>query len=534
MKQKELIGFQGLESYKALCSLAESPIDLTQPGVLNRERINQMVSSACGIKMLYATERVTEGVIAALLRLAEESRLIEKLQSMYSGDVINHIEGYPSDCRAVLHVAVRDFFGESICQSSALDAMVLAKEEFNRLEYFIKKINSTDRFTDLVFVGIGGSELGPKTLYSSLPAYYRSDRKVHFLCNLDPDNASRIARDIDLKKTMVVVASKSGTTLETVTNERYMRFMFEEAGLDPKDHFVSVSCTGTPMDDKNMYLECFHIWDYVGGRFSLTSMIGGVMLAFGLGIDVYREILRGANAMDRAVLNRDIRKNPAMLAALLAVWNRNFLNYPGLAVVPYSDAMRGFCAYIQQVEMESNGKRIDRLGHLVDFNTCPLVFGEPGPNAQHSFFQLLHQGTNITPVEFMGFKESQFGDDLEIDHSTSQDKLLANLFAQSIALATGKQSDNPNQAFPGNRPSHILLSKRLDPYTLGALLSFHKHKAAFQGFIWNINSFDQEGVQLGKVLANRIIDLMVARRKGESGPGMYAEGEAYLDQIESM
>lgn len=287
------------------------------------------------------------------------------------------------------------------------------------------------------------------------------------------------------------------------------------------------------MDDNSHYLESFYIWDWIGGRFSSSSMIGGVLLSFAYGFEVYREFLRGANAMDKAALCREVSHNLPLLAALLSVWNHNFLGYPTLAMIPYSRALSRYSAHIQQVEMESNGKHINQNGERVDFNTGLIIWGEPGTCAQHSFYQLIHQGTEIIPLEFLGFKESQCGDDFLYQGTTSQEKLLSNLFAQAISLATGKESDNPNKEFDGNRPSHILLAKKVTPYSVGALLAFYEHKVAFEGFLWGINSFDQEGVQLGKVLASTIIERFKNLREGDKGSA-YPLGDALIEIVNSF
>jgi glucose-6-phosphate isomerase len=260
------------------------------------------------------------------------------------------------------------------------------------------------------------------------------------------------------------------------------------------------------MDNPGKYLSSFHMYDYIGGRFSATSMVGAVMLGFGLGFEAFMGILQGAHAMDRAAEERDIRKNPALLLALLGIWNHNFLGCETLAVLPYSQALLRFPAHLQQCDMESNGKSVTRSGESVAYATGPIVWGEPGTNGQHAFYQLLHQGTAIVPVEFVGFRKNQHDMDLKIKDSTSQEKLIANLLAQALALATGKKDENPNRNFAGNRPSTILVADKLDPYTMGSLLALYEAKIVLQGFIWNINSFDQEGVQLGKVLANRFLD----------------------------
>lgn len=284
------------------------------------------------------------------------------------------------------------------------------------------------------------------------------------------------------------------------------------------------------MDDKKRYRESFYIWDWIGGRYSTTSMVGAVMLSFAFGFEVYWDLLKGANAMDKSALIPDINKNLPLLGALLSVWNRSFLHYPTLALIPYSQALSRYSAHIQQVEMESNGKHIDQMGRFVDFATGPVIWGEPGTNAQHSFYQLIHQGTDIIPLEFIGYKTSQNNQDNTFQGTSLQQKLLSNLFAQAIALAVGQKSENPNQQFSGNRPSHILLGKQLTPYTLGALLSYFENKVAFEGFVWGINSFDQEGVQLGKVLAKKLIDRFADSKK--SAP--YPLGDAFLKQLNSI
>jgi glucose-6-phosphate isomerase len=302
----------------------------------------------------------------------------------------------------------------------------------------------------------------------------------------------------------------------------------QKKGFDPKNHFIAVTGKGSPMDDKEKYFCSFYIWDYVGGRFSVTSIVGGVVLGFAFGLEVFMELLKGAHSMDQIAKDERLEKNLPLLAALLGIWNHNFLQYPTVAVVPYSQALLRFPAHIQQLDMESNGKSIDKKGNEVHFSSSPVVWGEVGTNGQHSFYQLLHQGTQIVPLEFIGFAKSQYGKDLLLKGTTSQEKLLSNLFAQSLALAQGQNDVNPNKRFLGNRPSCILFAEELTPFTLGELLSFYEHKVAFQGFIWGINSFDQEGVQLGKVLAKKMMDLFSSRRKNEKGKENFPLGEAFL------
>lgn len=518
--------FSQLKSVATLKKLAEKPIDLSQSNFFSPERISQMALQGAGFQLLYAAERVNADVLHALYELAEEAHVRQKMMSMQAGGVINKIDGIASENRSVLHTAMRDQFTNPQSEPSARSAAEKAGVELKKLEKFIAKVEG--KFTDLIQIGIGGSDLGPRALCIAAQAFQRPNHRVHFISNVDPDDANLVLNQVDLTKTLVVVVSKSGTTLETLTNEAFVRTRMEKKGLDPRDHFIAVTGEKSPMDDPSKYLASFYMWDFVGGRYSATSMVGGVALSFALGFEGFREILKGAHAMDQHVLNVDLKANLPLLSALLGIWNRNFLHLPTVAIIPYSQALLRFTAHLQQLDMESNGKRIDKTGTPVNFSTGPVIWGEPGTNGQHSFYQLIHQGTDIVPLEFIGFKKSQYPNDLEIEHSTSHEKLLSNLFAQSIALATGQKNSNPNKVFMGNRPNRILLSDRLDLFTLGSLLAFYEHKVAYQGFIWNINSFDQEGVQLGKLLASKVLSLFSAKRKREKGDS-YPLGEAYLE-----
>lgn len=519
--------FLNYASTVKLRELARDPIDLSQPDVLTPERVNTYAVQAAGLNFLYATERVTVPVMTALAELAEESGALEKMERMQAGDVVNFIAGYASEKRPALHTACRDLFDAHRKEPAAAEAAALAKQEVAKLTRFIERLEQEKQFTDLIVIGIGGSDLGPRAHYQALLYLLQPERSVHFIANVDPDDASQVLSLVpDLKKTLVAVISKSGTTLETAVNEKMVRSWFEKAGLDSRSHFVAVTTPRTPMDDPDRYREVFHLWDWVGGRFSTTSMCGGLPLAFAFGISIWMDFLEGAHEMDRLALESSIKTNLPLLAALLSIWNRNFLGYATQAIIPYSQALARYPAHIQQVEMESNGKRVEQSGSFVDFETGPIIWGEPGTNAQHSFFQLLHQGTTRVPLCMIGFRYSQRGEDLEMGGTSSQEKLLANLFAQAIALAAGQKNENPNRFFPGNCPSHLILAERLNPRTLGKILSFFEHKVAFQGFIWGINSFDQEGVQLGKLLAARILTCF-------ENPlhSTYPLGEAYIDQL---
>lgn len=526
-----MLGFQELPATKRLRELAKSPYDLTVEGNLSPERIEKYLAKGCGFSLLYGTERIDDAVMQGLKDLAEQAGAIEKMKQMQAGEIMNRIEGFPSEDRKVLHTAVRDYFDQPNESPAAKEATAIAKLEVEKLKVFMDQIEG--QFKTLVMIGIGGSDLGPRANYLALEYLLKPGIAVHFISNVDPDDAAHVFKDIDLSTCLVGVVSKSGSTLETYSNEQLARKFFVDAGLESRKHFLAITGKESSMDNPENYLESFYIWDWIGGRYSSTSMVGGVMLSFAFGINVYLEWLRGASAMDKQVLKNDLHENLPLLAALLGIWNHNFLGYSTYGLMPYSQGLVRYAAHLQQVDMESNGKRIDRFGKPVTHKTGPIVWGEPGTNAQHSFFQLIHQGKQIVPVEFIGFKEGQYRRDIVVKGTTSHEKLLANLFAQSIALATGQNNENPNKVFMGNRPSHLILSKQLNPYSLGALLSFLEHKIAFQGFIWNINSFDQEGVQLGKVLANKLIERFKVRR-GEGVDQSYPLGDAYLKQLEEV
>ena len=505
----EYKNFSELQAVQKLEQLAKKPYTLSAPGSLSPGRIAAYQASACGFDLLYATQRIDERVLDELQHLADEAGLIEQFRAMKSGEVLNRIVGFDSENRQVLHTACRDIFSEP---PLAPEASAQAKEQLLRLQTFLDDLENGavtndcgEPFTTMVQVGIGGSDLGPRALYQALRAYRIPGRSVHFIANVDPDDAIAVLSDLDLSRTLINVVSKSGTTLETLTNEEFVRDALEAFGLDPARHMIAVTGAGSPMDDPERYLATFHMYDYIGGRYSVTSMVGGVTLGFALGYDQFLEFLRGAHAMDMAAETTSIRENIPLLMAMLGIWNHNFLGCATVAVLPYSQALLRFPAHLQQCDMESNGKRVSRFGLPAQWQTGPVVWGEPGTNGQHAFYQLLHQGTEIVPAEFIGFRRSQYGTDLEIRGTSSQQKLLANMLAQSLALAQGREHENPNKHFPGNRPSILLIGDQLTPYSMGALLALYEHRIVFQGFCWNINSFDQEGVQLGKILANRIL-----------------------------
>lgn len=493
-----------LESYSShgnLEKLAKKPYDLTAKGALSVERLKEFSFEIPGLSLFYGTERVNQEVMKELYAMAEEANVHQKMKDMQSGKVINTVKGCESEDRMVLHTAMRDIFDDVQSSGPASEAAKEMAQELSRLETFVNDHKS--KFKYIISVGIGGSYLGPEAIYIAMRhlSLKQSQHEVElfFMPNIDPDECARILPQVDLSETLVVIMSKSGGTLETLTNETFIKQKLIDAGLNPVHHMIAITGKGSPLDDKSKYLASFYMKDYVGGRYSVSSMIGCVLLAFTLGMDALKEFLKGMHDMDKHVLEKD---NIALLAALLQIWNRDYLGYDTRAVIPYSCALDRFSAHLQQLIMESNGKGTDLDGKITNDKTCSVIFGEPGTNGQHSFFQMIHQGRTIVPVDFIGFYQSQFGDDIKVKGSTNQEKLLSNMFAQSVALATGlKNTESPNKNFEGNRPTNMLLGKQLTPYVLGQILSLYEHRTAFEGFILGINSFDQEGVQLGKKLA---------------------------------
>lgn len=504
-------------AFKKLTELSLKPFDLTQlEQQLDHGRLDGHVCHSAGFDLYYATQRVDDPVLDCLQELASELELIDQFIDMRRGSVINTIEGFDSENRQVLHTACRDIFSDTPSEpASAAQTTV----EMSKLKQFLGELEDGilvnergEPFDTMIHVGIGGSDLGPRSMYEALRPYGLKGRHVFFISNVDPDDAARVLGEAHLPTTLVNIVSKSGSTLETLTNETLVRQAFMDEGLNPGRHFISVTGEGSPMDDRSRYLRSFYMYDYIGGRYSSTSMVGAVMLGFSLGFDHLLDFLKGAHAADNAAEERDIKKNIPLLMALLGIWNHNFLSMATVAVLPYSQGLHRFAAHLQQCDMESNGKSVMRNGEEVTHQTGPILWGEPGTNGQHAFYQLLHQGTEIVAVEFIGFRQSQYGKDLQVEHSTSQQKLIANLLAQSLALAIGQEDENPNKVFRGNRPNSILMADRLTPESMGSLLALYEAKIVFQGFAWNINSFDQEGVQLGKRLASAFLAIMQGKQ----------------------
>ena len=500
-----------LAAYGELKKVKKVDLSDVMSGETGAERVKKYaVPMAAGMSYNYAAKAVDDDVIAALSRLADEAQLIEKYRELYNGAVIN-----TGEKRMVLHQLTRGQLGDDVMADGVNKREFYVKEQ-KRIADFANKVHSGEivnekgeKFTSVVQIGIGGSDLGPRAMYLSLLGWAKRTghffMEAGFISNVDPDDATAVLESTDVEHAIFILVSKSGTTLETLTNQSFVMDALKKQGLDPAKHIIAVTSETSPLAKSDDYLEAFYMDDYIGGRYSSTSGVGGAVLSLAFGPEAFAEFLDGAAEADRTACESDPTKNPAMLDALIGFYERNILGYPATALLPYSQALSRFPAHLQQLDMESNGKSVNRFGEPIDYVTGPVIFGEPGTNGQHSFYQLLHQGTDIVPLQFIGFKESQYKNDVTIEDSTSQQKLCANVAAQIVAFACGKEDSDPNKSFAGGRPSSIIIGEELNPASLGALLSHFENKVMFQGFIWNINSFDQEGVQLGKVLAKRVL-----------------------------
>lgn len=497
-----------LVAYKKMLSL-KGQVSLKDE--LNAERVASFaVPMAAGLCYNYAAKQVNKQILQVLQEFADEAELTEKFKELYEGAVINTGEN-----RKVLHHLLRGKLGADVIFEGK-NLYDFYKSQVDAIADFAQKVHDGkitnakgEKFDTVVQIGIGGSDLGPRAMYLALENWAKANNTfkmaAKFISNVDPDDGALVMDGINPATTLFVLVSKSGTTQETLANELFVKDFLAKAGLDASKHMVAVTSETSPLANNPQYLASFYIDDFIGGRFSSTSAVGGTVLSLAFGGDVFKDFLLGAHEADKTATNKDINKNPAMLDALIGVYERNALGYPATAILPYSQALNRFPAHLQQADMESNGKQVNRFGDSVSYVTGPVIFGEPGTNGQHSFYQLLHQGTDIIPLQFIGFSNSQAGKDVVVDGSTSQKKLCANLCAQIVAFACGTADSNPNKNFPGERPSSVIYGDKLCPKSLGALLAHFENKIMFQGFAWNLNSFDQEGVQLGKKLTKKVL-----------------------------
>ncbi len=493
----------------------QTELDLRDLFAADAERAGRFTHEVGDLFVDLSKHLIDTTTVDLLVELAEASGLPAQIEAMFSGERINVTEDRP-----VLHTALRAARGDQFSVDGE-DVVADVHDVLDAMTVFANRVRSGEwrgysgmPIRTVVNIGIGGSDLGPVMAYRALRHYCHPEIGVRFVSNIDPAHLVATLADLDPAETLFVIASKTFTTLETLTNAKAARaWTLDRFGGD-KDaiakHFVAVSTNADEVaafgiDTANM----FGFWDWVGGRYSFDSAIG-LPLMIAIGPNAFREMLAGFRTMDQHFRSAPLAENVPALLGLLGVWYRNVLGLPTYAVLPYAQDLDRFAAYLQQLDMESNGKRVRLDGVLVDTDTGPILWGEPGTNGQHAFFQLLHQGTTIVPADLIGFISAN--DDLGNQH----DLLMANLFAQAEALAFGKSADEveaagvaaplvPHRTFPGNRPTSMILAPKLTPSVLGQLVALYEHKVFTQGVIWGINSFDQWGVELGKVLATQII-----------------------------
>ncbi|WP_215224819.1 glucose-6-phosphate isomerase [Echinicola shivajiensis] len=510
-------------AWKKLSRLSEDQKGQTIKSLFaDASRFDQYSIKFEDILLDYSKNRVDAKVMSTLFELAKETDLPSAIEAMFAGEHINQTEN-----RAVLHTALRNRSNSSI-KVDGKDVMPEVNGVLAQMKEFADKINAGEwkgytgkPIKSLVNIGIGGSDLGPVMVTEALKPYQNENLDIHFVSNVDGTHIAETLKKVDPETTLFFIASKTFTTQETMTNAHSARSWFLEAAKDESaiaKHFVALSTNAEAVaafgiDTKNM----FAFWDWVGGRYSLWSAIG-LPIACAIGFDNFEKLLEGAHAMDNHFKGTELGSNIPVILALIGIWNTNFLGASSEAILPYDQYLHRFAAYFQQGNMESNGKYVSRNGEKVDYTTGPIIWGEPGTNGQHAFYQLIHQGTHLIPCDFIApaISHNPVG-----DHHV---KLLSNFFAQTEALMNGKSLEEvkaelkaagkseeeiaklaPHKVFEGNRPTNSILVKRVDPYTLGALVAMYEHKIFVQGAIWNIFSFDQWGVELGKVLAKNIL-----------------------------
>ena len=508
-------------AWKALNQhFADTDFDLRTLFQNNPERFNQFSRVRPNYVFDFSKNLINDETFELLIKLAEETELKSAIEKMFSGDKINETEG-----RAVLHTALRDFSGKEIFVDGQNIKPGIEKV-LNQMKAFSERIISGEHkgfsgkeITDVVNIGIGGSDLGPVMVCSALK-HFKTRLNVHFVSNVDGNHIAEVVKNLDPETTLFIIASKTFTTQETMTNAETAKNWFLKSGKqeDVAKHFVALSTNIQLVKSFGIAEEnIFEFWDWVGGRYSLWSAIG-LSIALAVGYENFEQLLKGAHETDVHFQTADFKENIPVLMALLGIWYRNFFNSATYAILPYSQYLDRFPAYLQQGDMESNGKCVDRNGEFVDYETGPIIWGEPGTNGQHAFYQLIHQGTELIPADFIAYVKSC---NPVSDH---QEKLLANFFAQTEALAFGKTEEEvvaefENQGkkeeeyqhlvnykvFHGNTPTNSLLINELTPFSLGQLIALYEHKIFVQGVIWNVFSFDQFGVELGKVLAGKVL-----------------------------
>lgn len=516
------VDFTATEAHRRLTVHAERMQNLQMRDMFESdpERFKKFTKCFDNILLDYSKNRIDDEVISDLKALAEQCGLDKAVEAFFGGEAINETEG-----RAVMHTALR-YRGEDPVEVNGKDVMPEVREVLAQMKSFTEEVIDGRRMgytgkplAHIVNIGIGGSDLGPVMVTEALKSY-GNRLKMHFVSNVDGTHIAETFKQIDPETTLFIIASKTFTTQETMTNARTARRWFLNNGGTEADiaaHFVAVSTNEKAVTEFGIdTADMFRFWDWTGGRYSLWSAIG-LPIALAVGFDRFEALLEGAHAMDLHFREQKADSIPGILA-LLGIWYSNYMGAESHALLPYDQYLHRFAAYFQQGDMESNGKRTDRNGKEVHYHTGPVIWGEPGTNGQHAFYQLIHQGTRLIPCDFIAPARSRnpIGDHHE--------KLMANFFAQSEALMRGKNEEEvrreladsgadsetierllPHKVFPGNRPSNTLLVKEIDPFTLGSLIAMYEHKIFVQGVIWNVFSFDQWGVELGKVLAKKIL-----------------------------
>lgn len=479
------------------------------------DRLTQFSAGACRLFLDYSRQRLDASTRTLLLGVASELDLLSRFGQMCDGATLNITED-----RAVLHTAARSFESAPILLNgeNVLDAIRRVRGEIKQFSEQVHSGSITGstgrRFRHVVVVGIGGSYLGTEFVSTALAAKADKGIALHYLSNVDIHNFEAIARAIDPPSTLWIIISKSFTTAETMANANQAEQFIRGLGLDTSRHMVTVTAKGSPGDDAaRPVLHAFHMFDFIGGRYSVSSAVGGVPLSLNLGYDRFEAFLKGAAEMDRHTRTAPAHQNLPLLAALISVWNTTYLGYPQQAIIPYAAPLAKLAPHVQQLNMESNGKAVDIAGQPLPRPAGVTIFGEPGTNAQHSFFQLAHQG-NPFPIDFIGVKTPQYPPNNTLSKGvTNHQELWANMVAQAKALAVGEDHAEPFRRFTGNRPSSTIVLDDLCPANIGRLLSFYEARTVFEGFIWGINSFDQFGVQLGKTLAGDLRSAIAGRNQ---------------------
>ena len=510
------------EAWKMLSDATAKSIELKSLFGKDPQRFQKFSVRFNDILLDYSKNRIDEEILSSLFDLANQTNLSEAIEDMFVGKAINGTEG-----RSVLHTALRNRSNDPVYVEGK-DVMPEVNEVLDKMKVFSEKVSNGEwkgytgkPIESLVNIGIGGSDLGPVMVTEALKPYQHSHIKTHFVSNVDGSHITEVLKQVNPETTLFFIASKTFTTQETMTNAHTARSWFLEHAENESEvakHFIALSTNGKAVSEFGIDLDnMFEFWDWVGGRYSLWSAIG-LTIACAVGFDNFRKLLEGAHDMDKHFRTESFDKNLPVLLALIGIWNTNFLGAASETILPYDQYMHRFPAYFQQGNMESNGKYTDREGNKVNYSTGPVIWGEPGTNGQHAFYQLIHQGTQLIPCDFIA--PAQTHNPVSDHHA----KLMSNFFAQTEALMNGKSLEEvkeemkkegkspetiekiaPHRVFEGNRPTNSILVKKINPSTLGALIAMYEHKIFVQGVIWNIFSFDQWGVELGKVLAKSIL-----------------------------